>query len=92
MRGSEENLPRSGRGRKTGVREDMIMYRMLRSDRRQSLGETTDQFNRQFVTKKISRTVRSRLNLKNTKNIQFVRKLRFHLSLSTERTENDFVN
>jgi hypothetical protein len=28
--------------------------------------------------------------LKDTKNIQFVRKLRFHLS--TERTENDFVD
>jgi transposase len=50
VRGSEENLPRSGRGRKTGVRGDSIMHRMLRSDRRQSLGEITDQFNRQFVT------------------------------------------
>ena len=34
VRGSEENLPRSGRSRKTGVRGDMIIYRMLRSDRR----------------------------------------------------------
>jgi transposase len=49
VRGSEENLPRSGRGRKTGVRGDKIMYRMLRSDRRQSLGEITDQFNRQLT-------------------------------------------
>ena len=62
VRGSEENLPRSGRGRKTGVRGDKIMYRMLRSDRRQSLGEITDQFNHQFVTKISSRTVRRRLN------------------------------
>ena len=88
MRGSEENLPRSGRGRKTGVRGDRIMYRMLRSDRRQSLGEITDQFNRQFVTKISSRTVRR--PLKGAKHIQFVRKLRFHLS--TERKENDFVD
>jgi hypothetical protein len=44
------------------VREDRIMYRMLRSDRRQSLGEITDQFSRQFVTKISSRTVRRRLN------------------------------
>ena len=64
MGGSEENLPRSGRGRKTGVRGDRIMYRMLRSDRRQSLGEITDQFNRQFVTKISSRTIRRRLNKK----------------------------
>ena len=62
VRGSEENLPRSGRGKKTGVRGDRIMYRMLRSDRKQSLGEITDQFNRQFVTKISSRTVRRRLN------------------------------
>jgi hypothetical protein len=41
VRRLEENLPRSGRGRKTGVRVDRIMYRMLRSDRRQSLGEIT---------------------------------------------------
>jgi transposase len=34
VRGLEENLPRSGRSRKTGVRGDMIIYRMLRSDRR----------------------------------------------------------
>jgi transposase len=61
VRGSEENLPRSGRGRKTGVRGDRIMYGMLLSDRRQSLGEITDQFNRQFVTKISSRTVRRRL-------------------------------
>jgi transposase len=62
VRGSEENLPRSGRARKTGVRGDRIMYRMLRSDRRQRLGEITDQFNRQFVTKISSRTVRRGLN------------------------------
>jgi transposase len=67
VRGSEENLPRSGRGRKTGVRGDRIMYRMLRSDRRQSLGEITDQFNRQFVTKISSRTVRRRLNFEGYK-------------------------
>ena len=90
MQESEENLPRSGRGRKTGVRGDRIMYRMLRSDRRQSLGEITDQFNRQFVTKISSRTVRRRFNFEGYKKIQFVRKLRFHLS--TERKENDFVD
>ena len=67
MRGSEENLPRSGRGRKTGVRGDRIMYRMLRSDRRQSFGEITDQFIRQFVTKISSRTVRRRLNFEGYK-------------------------
>jgi hypothetical protein len=49
VRGSEENLPRSGRGRNTGVRGDMIMYRMLRSGRRQSLGKITNQFNRKKV-------------------------------------------
>ena len=63
VRGSEENLPRSGRGRKTGVRRD----RILRSDRRQSLGEITNQFNRQFVTKISSRTVRRRLNFEGYK-------------------------
>ena len=67
VQGSEENLPRSGRGRKTGVRGDRIMYRMLRSDRRQSLGEITDQFNRQFVTKISSRTVRRHLNFEGYK-------------------------
>ena len=67
VQGSEENLPRSGRGRKTGVRGDRIMYRMLRSDRRQSLGEITDQFNRQFVTKISSRTVRRHLNFEGHK-------------------------
>ena len=67
MRGSEENLPRSGRGRKTGVRGDKIMYRMLRSDRRQSLGEITDQFNRQFVTNLSSRIVRRHLNFEGYK-------------------------
>jgi transposase len=67
VRGSEENLPRSGRGRKTGVRGERIMYRMLRSDRRQSLGEITDQFNRQFVTKISSRTVRRPLNFEGYK-------------------------
>ena len=68
MRGSEENLPRIGRGRKTGVRGDRIMYGMLLSDRRQSLGEITDQFNRQFVTNISSRTVRRRLNFEGYKN------------------------
>jgi IS30 family transposase len=67
VRESEENLPRSGRGRKTGVRGYKIMYRMLRSDRRQSLGEITDQFNHQFVTKISSRTVRRRLNFEGYK-------------------------
>jgi transposase len=67
VRGSKENLPRSGRGRKTGVLGDRIMYRMLRSDRRQSLGEITDKFNRQFVTKISSRTVRRRLNFERYK-------------------------
>jgi hypothetical protein len=43
------------------------MYRMLRSDRRQCLGEITDQFNRQFVTKISSRTVRRRLNFEGHK-------------------------
>ena len=64
---SAENLPRSGRGRNTGVRRDRIMYRMLRSDRRQSLGEITDQFNHQFVTKISSRKVRRRLNFEGYK-------------------------
>ena len=67
MRESEENLPRSGRGRKTGVRGDRIMYRMLRSDRSQSLGEITDKFSRQFVTKISSRTFRRRLNFEGYK-------------------------
>ena len=67
MRGSEENLPRSGKGRKTGVRGDKIMYCMLRSDRRQSLGEITNQFNHQFVTKISSRSVRRRLNFEGYK-------------------------
>ena len=67
LRESEKNLPRCGRGRKTGVRGDRIMYRMLRSDRRQSLGEITDQFNCQFVTKISSRTVRRRLNFEGYK-------------------------
>jgi hypothetical protein len=40
---------------------------MLRSDRRQSLGEITDQFNRQFVTNISSRTVRRRLNFEEYK-------------------------
>ena len=43
------------------------MYGMLLSDRRQSLGEITDQFNRQFVTKISSRTVRRRLNFEGYK-------------------------
>jgi transposase len=67
VRGSEENLPRSGRGRKTGVPGARIMHRMLRSDRRKSLGEITDQFNRQFVTTISSRTVRRRLNFEGYK-------------------------
>jgi transposase len=67
VRGSEENLPRSGRGRKTGVWGDRIMHRMLHSDRRQRLGEITDQFNHQFVTKISSRTVRRRLNFEGYK-------------------------
>jgi transposase len=67
VRGSEENLPRSGRGRKTGVWGDRIMHRMLHSDRRQRLGEITDQFNHQFVTKISSRTVRRHLNFEGYK-------------------------
>jgi hypothetical protein len=63
VRGSEENLPRSGRGRKTGVRGDRIMYHMFRSDRRQSLGEITDQFSRHF-TPNINFPVISNLNLR----------------------------
>jgi transposase len=90
VRGSEENLPRSWRGRKTGVRGDRIMYRMLRSDRRQSLGEITDQFNASVWPKFLLEQFGGLWALKDTKNIQFVRKLRFHLS--TERKENDFVD
>ena len=67
MQGSEENLPRSGRGRKTGVLGDRIMYHLLHSDRRQSLGEITDQFNRQFVTNISSRIVRRHLNFEGYK-------------------------
>ena len=67
VRGSEENLPRCGRGRKTGVRGDRIIYSMLRSDRRQSLGEITDQFILQFVTIISSRTFRRRLNFEGYK-------------------------
>jgi hypothetical protein len=43
------------------------MYRMLLSERRQSLGKITDQFNRQFVTKISSRTVQRCLNFEGNK-------------------------
>jgi hypothetical protein len=46
----KENFPGRERGKKTGVGGDRIRPRMLRTDRRQSLGKKTDQFNRQFVT------------------------------------------
>jgi hypothetical protein len=39
-RGTVENLPRSGRKKKTNVRTDRLLLRMVKTNKRQTLGET----------------------------------------------------
>jgi transposase len=38
-RGTVENLPRSGRKKKTNVRTDRLLLRMVKTNRRQTLGD-----------------------------------------------------
>jgi transposase len=60
-RGNEENLPRPGRPRKTDIRGDRILFRMVRENRRQTLEDLRNKFNNTSVDNLSSRTVRRRL-------------------------------
>jgi transposase len=44
-RGTVENLPRSSRKKKTNVRTDRLLLRMVKTNRRQTLGDLTSKFN-----------------------------------------------
>ena len=44
-RGTVENLPRSGRKKKTNVMTDRPLLRMVKTNRRQTLGDLTSKFN-----------------------------------------------
>ena len=56
-KGSVENNPRSGRPRVTDERGDRKLYRILKTNRRQSLGDITSTFNRNDLTNVSIRTV-----------------------------------
>ena len=59
--GSIENLPRSGRPRKTDERGDRKILRCVKTDRRQTLAEITNDANNVLPSSVSSRTVRRRL-------------------------------
>ncbi|XP_071123981.1 uncharacterized protein [Mytilus edulis] len=59
--GSEENNGRSGRRKKIDISDDRKLQRLLRTDRRQTLGEITDAFNGQAYIPVSSMTVRKQL-------------------------------
>ena len=63
QRGSEENVTRSGRPKKTDARDERVLQRLLVSDRRQTLADLTNDFNGQYASNISSRTVRRRLNV-----------------------------
>ena len=60
-RRNEENLPRPGRQRKTDIRGDRRLCRMVRENRRQTLEDLRNKFNNTSVDNLSSRTVRRRL-------------------------------
>lgn len=62
QKGSVENDPRSGRPRVTDVRGDRKLYRIVKTNRRQSLQDITSTFNRNEGTRLSKRTVRRRLH------------------------------
>ena len=60
-RGNVENLPRSGSRRKTTPRDDRILYRSIKSNRRQTLKDVTSRFNARTGYSVSTRTVSRRL-------------------------------
>ena len=60
-RGNEENLLRPGRQRKTDIRGDRRLFRVVRENRKQTLEDLTNKFNNTSVDNLSSRTVRRRL-------------------------------
>lgn len=62
QKGSVENDPRSGRSRVTDVRGDRKLYRIIKTNRRQSLQDITSTYNRNEGTRLSKRTVRRRLH------------------------------
>jgi transposase len=61
-RGTVQNLPRSGRKKKTNVRTDRLLLRMVKTNRRQTLGDLTSKFNNSTPYKLSQRTVQRRLH------------------------------
>ena len=61
-RGTVENLPRSGRKKKTNVRIDRLLLRMAKTNRRQTLGDLTYKFKNSTPYKRSQRTVQRRLH------------------------------
>ena len=60
-RGNVENLPRSGSRRKTTPRDVRILYRSIKSNRRQTLKDVTSRFNARTGYSVSTRTVSRRL-------------------------------
>ena len=60
-RGKNENLPRSGGRRKTTPRDDRILFRSVKTNRRQTLKDVTARFNQRTSCNVSSRTVCRRL-------------------------------
>ena len=60
-RGNVENLPRSGSRRKTTPRDDRILYRSIKSNRRRTLKDVTSRFNSRTGYSVSTRTVSRRL-------------------------------
>ena len=60
--GTVENLPRSGRKKKTNVRTDRLLLRMVKTNRRQTLGDLTSKFNNSTPYKLSQRKVQRRLH------------------------------
>ena len=61
-RGSVENLPRSGRKRKTTIRDDRCLLRSIKKNRRQTLKDATNRFNTRTECGVSCRTIKRRLS------------------------------
>ena len=60
-RGNKENLIRPARQRKTNIRGEGRIFRMVKENRRQTLEDLSNKFNNTSVDKLFSRTVRGYL-------------------------------
>ena len=79
-RGTVENLPRSGRKKKTNVRTDRLLLRMVKTNRRQTLGDLTSKFNNSTPCKLSQEQSRGVYTMPDSKGEELRSLLRFEVS------------